>query len=103
MSAVVTTKEFQTGRFHDGERWLCVLYRRGCTRLHLTYRDDPGIRHTAVPLQDERYLRPLPLHAGDYPVERMVRRLRAIAHRTHITESAKAELDAAVAAPERGP
>ena len=79
-----------TARYHDGGRFVAVLYRRGRTRLHLVFVDEPGIRHLAVPLEEQRYLRPLEHRGQGYPIERFVRQLR----KTHrpITESARAEL-----------
>src|SRR3990167_7631896 len=86
-------------RFHDGERWLCALARDGRKRLHLTYRDDTGIRHAAVPLEDGRHARPLTIRGAPYPVERMVRQFRRIGREHGITEAAKRELAVAQAAP----
>lgn len=83
---------YQTGRFHTGERWCVALYRRGRTRLHLVLIDDGGVKHQAVPLGEERYVRPLLLRGNEYPVARMVRRLVAAGSRSGITEAARVEL-----------
>jgi hypothetical protein len=79
-------------RFHDGERYCCAIARVGKTKLHLTFIDDCGVRHTAVPREHERYTTPLTLGGKEYPLSRMVRRFRAVGRASEITEAAKHEL-----------
>lgn len=89
--------EFQTGRYHTGDQSVAALYRRGRTRLHVTFRDDSGVRHLSEPLEHERYMAPLPYKHGTYPVSRMVRKLKEIARASGVTQAAKQELEAAAA------
>ena len=82
-------------RYYDeeGGRFCCALARVGRTKLHLTFIDDRGVRHVAVPI--ERFVthtEPLGYHEGAYPVPRLVRRLRAVGRERGITEAAKVEL-----------
>jgi hypothetical protein len=84
--------EYRTARFHDGERYVTALVRSGRKNLHLTFIDDSGVRHSAPPLEEARYLIPCTRKGDFYPVERMVRKLRGAGSRMGITDAAKAEL-----------
>jgi hypothetical protein len=83
----------------------CALVRRGRTRLHITFISDAGIEHRSLPLDSERYLKPLPDlitvcdgpngqydRVTPYPIARLVKRFAAIGRERGITEAAKAEL-----------
>lgn len=91
------TTEYGVYRFHDGERYVCVLARSGRTKLHITHIDEPGVVHRAVPLAEARSLTPLPYRAGAYPVELCVKALRRVGRERGITEAAKEELKRASA------
>jgi len=88
--------DYRTARFHDGERYIAVLAREGRTRLHITFRDDSGIVHRALPREDARHLSILLHHGKPYSIERMVRRLSGLGHTVGITQAAKNELTGAV-------
>jgi hypothetical protein len=83
---------YTTARFHDGERYLCVLAREGHKLTHLTFISELGIVHRAVDREDGRYLRPLLRKGSPYPVSRMVSKFRDIGRARGITEAAKEEL-----------
>lgn len=82
--------DIYTGRYHDGERWVVGLFRRGTKNLHITFRDDSGLRHIEVPMAEERYVKPVTYKGNPYPVSRMVRKMRGLP--CSMTESAKDEL-----------
>jgi hypothetical protein len=86
-----------TARFHTGERWVAALVRRGRSRIHITFIDDLGIRHQALPLFEERSLVRLRFKGKEYPIPRMVKQFRAIGRARGITEAAKEELSRASA------
>lgn len=92
----MSAAEYRTGRFNDGEAYGTCLWRRGTTRLHVTYIGTTGISHRAIPATLERFIEPLEYRGGDYPLDRMVRRYRKIGRALGITEAARAELDRAV-------
>lgn len=82
----------QAVRFHDGERYVAALAREARVKLHLVYLEDSGVVHRAVDREEARSTKPLELRGRPYPVDRMVRKFRAIGRARGITEAAKAEL-----------
>lgn len=83
---------YTANRFHDGDHYVSVLAREGRTRLHITYRDDCGVAHRALPREDAKFLSPLYRNGKPYPVDRMVRHLKALGRSAGITQAAKDEL-----------
>jgi len=89
-------------RYYDeeGGRFCCALARVGRTKLHLTFIDNGGVRHVAVPIERFRtHTSPLSYREGAYPIPRLVRRLGVVGRERGITEAARAELKLAEVAP----
>jgi hypothetical protein len=72
-------------RWHDGQRFVAALCRRGRSRLHLLAIEEGGVRVRQRPIAEEPALRPL----EDYPVARAVRQFRRIGRRRGMSQEAK--------------
>ena len=88
---------YQIMRVHDGDRYVVALVRRANKYMHLIFIEYEGVKHKAVPVEEERFMKPVFYKDKPYPVARAAKQYRVVARAKGITEAAKSELAAAMA------
>mgnify|MGYP001423299118 CR=1 FL=1 len=82
-------------RWHTHEGWRCAIVKPGRTKLHVLTMEDFGVRHHAVPLDEERHMLPLTHRGREYPLARARRIFSAFGRERGITAAAKEILEEA--------
>lgn len=83
----------QVVRYHTDNGYVAALkVVVGRKMIQLIPMDSAGIKIVKVPLEQERYMKPMELKGKPYPINRAKKLLRASGRRFGITKSAKLAL-----------